>query len=169
MLSLLVAATCLRSQDFEIDLFLVANNRTAIQGLEWLDKGISETETEALLLPALSTLANKRKPFIVIDGGSILESSSRPQIRLITRLYGEAYPSKTQTIEDAGIRKTRVLERASSVSTGLSMFEAMPFGSNGAIHTNYLYLSGGSNPILIHDLTHTRTSFIAVSPMKEST
>src|ERR1035437_8827140 len=75
MIGTFVLAACLSSapQDplagFSIDVFLVANNQSVLQGLDWIDHPQPGDSIQRLLRPTLESYRRAKSPFIIVDGG----------------------------------------------------------------------------------------------------
>lgn len=151
MFGMLAAAVSLfhplTEADFSADLFLVANNPTSLQGLDWLDKPREGETVERLLRPTLAALTAQKANFVVLDGTdcSIFPKSDR-NIWYTERCY-EGYDSMTESVTDSkGVTKKRVLARSETTSTSSGNVMARPFRKGyGYISQIFVYFGMADN------------------------
>jgi len=145
------AAFASQTRDFSVDLFLVAENKSVMQNLDWIDKPEQGGDVEKLLRPAVLGLAGAKKTFAVIDGGdcSIFPSTKEDrQVKYLVRSYS-SYDAMTETITVHGVSKTRVLARSETTSTmtGGVITKPLATKSKGYMARTYCYFDEHDNDL----------------------
>jgi len=147
-LSLALAHKSVIEADFSVDLFLVANNKSVLQNLDWLDHPKDDESVERLLRPAIRSLDAKKIGFVVLDGAdcSIFPTTGKDRdLRYIRRNYSR-FDSKTEGTTQKNGTKTRVLEGIETIGTEWGGLFARPFGKNsGYVAQHFMYFGSISD------------------------